>query len=81
MREKPHIRFTRRINAGKEKIDKYRSQYYTWKLWLYAPSIFRVSLYHCEMEMGYVDVTFQQIYRNKFNPIIDALNLLEDLIK
>ncbi|MBK8123900.1 MAG: hypothetical protein IPK54_10185 [Dokdonella sp.] len=81
MREKPHIRFTRRINAGKEKLDRHTAGAYTWILQLYSPSVFRISLYQYGTEIGWADVTFKQIYRNKFNPIIDAINSLEDLIK
>lgn len=80
MREKPHLRFARRLNAGKEKLDRHTSGCYECKLWLYDTSTFRISLYEYGTEIGYADITFQQIYRNKFNPIIDAINALEDLI-
>lgn len=81
MREKPHIRFTRRINTGKEKLEKHTAGCYTWLFQLHSPSTFRISLYFYGAEIGWADVTFKQIYRNKFNPIIDAINSLEDLIK
>lgn len=81
MTEKPHLRFTRRLNVFFEKQKKLTCDVYSWELVLVTPSVFELRLFRHDCILTAKKITFHAILRNKFNPIVDAFNELEDFRK